>query len=194
MADPVTTAADEVREEVRRRYAAAARAAPVPESAGCCGTQADEESSCCEPGVALRDASGAQIFGGALYDDAEASGAPDTAVAASLGALGAVSDVLGVCVIDDAGVDAVLRGPDGALGAMTEGSVVVVHSTVHPTTCLRLQEDFPALHVIDAPVSGGGHKAAAGALVREPFIFQFPITSERRIAIPQNNQTAYDIA
>jgi 3-hydroxyisobutyrate dehydrogenase-like beta-hydroxyacid dehydrogenase len=36
---------------------------------------------------------------------------------------------------------------------------------VHPATCLRLQEDFPALHVIDAPVSGGGHQAAAGALL-----------------------------
>ncbi len=37
------------------------------------------------------------------------------AVAGSLGELGAASDVLGVCVIDDAGVDEVLRGPDGAL-------------------------------------------------------------------------------
>ena len=87
------------------------------------------------------------------------------AVAATLGELGDASDVLGVCVIDDAGVDEVLRGPDGALEAMAQGSVVVVHSTVHPTTCLRLQEDFPALHVIDAPVSGGGHKAASGELL-----------------------------
>lgn len=87
------------------------------------------------------------------------------AAAATLGELGAASDVLGVCVIDDAGVDEVLRGPDGALAAMSDGSVVVVHSTVHPTTCLRLQEDFPALHVIDAPVSGGGHKAASGELL-----------------------------
>ena len=86
-------------------------------------------------------------------------------VASSLADLGAASDVLGVCVIDDVGVDEVLRGPDGALGAMAAGSIVVVHSTVHPTTCLALQEDFPALHVIDAPVSGGGHKAASGELL-----------------------------
>ena len=79
--------------------------------------------------------------------------------------LGAASEVLGVCVVDDAGVDEVLRGPDGALGAMAEGSIVVVHSTVHPTTCLRLQEDFPSLHFVDAPVSGGGHKAEAGELL-----------------------------
>ena len=79
--------------------------------------------------------------------------------------LGAASDVLGVCVVDDAGVDDVLRGPQGALAAMADGSVVVVHSTVHPATCTRLQDDFPHLHVVDAPVSGGGHKAAAGELL-----------------------------
>lgn len=88
-----------------------------------------------------------------------------TTVVASLAELGAASDVLGVCVVDDAGVDEVLRGPDGALAAMSEGSVVVVHSTVHPMTCIRLQEDHPDLHVIDAPVSGGGHQAAAGELL-----------------------------
>jgi 3-hydroxyisobutyrate dehydrogenase len=87
------------------------------------------------------------------------------AIAATPGELGAASDVLCVCVVDDAGVDEVLRGPYGALPAMGEGSVAVVHSTVHPGTCIRLQEDFPTLHVVDAPVSGGGHKAAAGELL-----------------------------
>jgi 3-hydroxyisobutyrate dehydrogenase len=86
-------------------------------------------------------------------------------VAASPVDLGAACDVLGICVVDDPGVDEVLRGPDGALGAIADGSVVIVHSTVHPATCLRLQEDFPQLHVIDAPVSGGRHKAAAGELL-----------------------------
>jgi 3-hydroxyisobutyrate dehydrogenase len=84
---------------------------------------------------------------------------------ATLAELGAASDVLCVCVVDDAGVDEVLRGPRGALATMADGSVVVVHSTVHPATCLRLQADFPAVHVVDAPVSGGGHKAAAGELL-----------------------------
>jgi 3-hydroxyisobutyrate dehydrogenase len=76
------------------------------------------------------------------------------AVAANPAELGAACDVLGVCVVDDTGVDEVLRGPDGALASMGDGSVVIVHSTVHPATCLRLQEDFPHLHVLDAPVSG----------------------------------------
>ena len=87
------------------------------------------------------------------------------AVAATPSDLGAASDILSVCVVDDAGVDQVLRGPDGALDAMAGGSIVVVHSTVHPTTCVRLQEDFPTLHVVDAPVSGGGQKAAIGELL-----------------------------
>jgi 3-hydroxyisobutyrate dehydrogenase len=91
----------------------------------------------------------------------------DTAavIAASPAELGAACDLLGICVVDDAGVDEVLRGPDGALAAMADGSVVVVHSTVHPSTCQRLQDDFPNIHVLDAPVSGGGHKAADGELL-----------------------------
>jgi 3-hydroxyisobutyrate dehydrogenase len=87
------------------------------------------------------------------------------AIAESPAALGAASDVLCICVVDDAGVEEVLRGAEGALSTMAEGSVVVIHSTVHPTTCTRLQDDFPAIYVVDAPVSGGGHKAAAGELL-----------------------------
>ena len=89
----------------------------------------------------------------------------DAAIATSPAELGAASDFLCVCVVDDSGVDEVLRGPDGALGSMADGSVVVLHSTVHPATCVRLQGDFPTIHVLDAPVSGGGHKAAARELL-----------------------------
>jgi arsenite methyltransferase len=63
----------DVREAVRERYAAAARAAA---SAG---------ASCCGSEVALTDESGAQVFGNALYDGAETGGATAEAVAASLG-------------------------------------------------------------------------------------------------------------
>ena len=64
-------------------------------------------------------------------------------IASAPAELGAASDVLCICVVDDAGVDEVLRGPSGALAAMVDGSVVIVHSTVHPATCMRLQADFP---------------------------------------------------
>jgi 3-hydroxyisobutyrate dehydrogenase len=87
------------------------------------------------------------------------------AVATSRAELGASCDVVCICVVDDAGVDEVLRGADGVGVSMGEGSTVVVHSTVHPATCLRLQEDFPGLRMLDAPVSGGGHRAAAGELL-----------------------------
>jgi len=87
------------------------------------------------------------------------------AIAETPADLGASADVLCVCVVDDVGLDEVLRGPDGALATMNPGGVVVIHSTVHPETCRRLQTDFPDVTVIDAPVSGGGDRAAARELV-----------------------------
>jgi 3-hydroxyisobutyrate dehydrogenase-like beta-hydroxyacid dehydrogenase len=91
----------------------------------------------------------------------------DTAadLAASRVELGAASDVLCVCVVADRDVDEVLRGPDGVLAGLEPGSVVVLHSTVHPDTCRRLQEDHPTVRVVDAPVSGGGGKAAERELL-----------------------------
>jgi arsenite methyltransferase len=63
-------AVEDVREQVRERYAAAAQAAA--------GT------SCCGNPVSLTDKHGAEIFGSSLYDT-EATDAPTDAVAASLG-------------------------------------------------------------------------------------------------------------
>ncbi len=58
----------DIRETVRERYAAAARG-----SGGCCGP------------ANTTDETGAEVFGGALYDADEAGQAPDAAVNASLG-------------------------------------------------------------------------------------------------------------
>jgi len=66
----------DVREQVKERYAAAARAV---------AEQQDPGPSCCAPAVSTTDASGLQVFGGALYESGEASDAPDSAVQASLG-------------------------------------------------------------------------------------------------------------
>ena len=65
--------ADAVREAVRRRYAAAARAADVAARAGCAADRA------------LNDSSGAQVFGDALYAGANTDGAAAGALSASLG-------------------------------------------------------------------------------------------------------------
>jgi arsenite methyltransferase len=64
----------DIRETVREKYAAAARAA-ADGSAG---------SSCCGPG-SLTDADEAGVFGGALYGGGEAESASDAALGASLG-------------------------------------------------------------------------------------------------------------
>jgi arsenite methyltransferase len=70
----MTTQTDELREQVRRRYAESARA--VDESAGCgCGS-----GSCCAPGDTSSSAAG-----DAFYDADERSRLPEAAVLASLG-------------------------------------------------------------------------------------------------------------
>jgi 3-hydroxyisobutyrate dehydrogenase-like beta-hydroxyacid dehydrogenase len=81
--------------------------------------------------------------------------------------LGACVDLACVCVVDDAGVEQVVAGPDGLLSGMAPGSVIAIHSTVHPETCQRLAEQAAAqgITVMDAPVSGGGPGAEAGHLL-----------------------------
>jgi len=95
----------------------------------------------------------------------EPFGDTDAACATDRRALGAASDVLCLCVTGDADVDEILRGEGGALSGMAPGGIVAIHSTVHPDTCLRLQAEYTDLHFVDAPVSGGGHMAAAKALL-----------------------------
>lgn len=73
VSDPTT-----IREQVRARYAAAARA--TTQGGGCCGTEA---AGCGAP-IQTADNEGREVFGATLYAD-EADGAPAAAVEASLG-------------------------------------------------------------------------------------------------------------
>jgi arsenite methyltransferase len=75
----ITPGGPAIREQVRNRYAAAAKSIAQTQSPARAAS-----GSCCTAGVSLTDASGEQVFGGALY---ESSGdeATDAAVAASLG-------------------------------------------------------------------------------------------------------------
>ena len=87
--------------------------------------------------------------------------------AASPADLAAASDLVCICVVDDADVEEVLTGERGVLTGLRKGGVIAVHSTVHPDTCSRLA-DRARTHgvaLIDAPVSGGGPAAAEGRLV-----------------------------
>jgi 3-hydroxyisobutyrate dehydrogenase-like beta-hydroxyacid dehydrogenase len=86
------------------------------------------------------------------------------AAAASPTALGAASDLVCVCVVDDAGV---LDVTAGVLEGMAAGGVIAVHSTVHPDTVRGLARTAAAhgVTVVDAPVSGGAPAAEAGKLL-----------------------------
>ncbi|MGW6421536.1 NAD(P)-dependent oxidoreductase [Nocardia sp. NPDC055053] len=82
-------------------------------------------------------------------------------------ALGAAADLVCVCVVGDADVREVVTGEHGVLTGMIPGSVLAVHSTVHPDTCREIA-DIAArqgVSVIDAPVSGGGPAAVEGRLL-----------------------------
>src|SRR6201989_1198083 len=74
----------DLREEVRSRYAAAARAVLEPEpgvAASCCGSSA--ANSCCGTGAAAAAEVGG--FSEGLYREGETDGLPEEAVLASLG-------------------------------------------------------------------------------------------------------------
>lgn len=83
--------------------------------------------------------------------------------AASIAGLGAVCDHVGICVVDDAGTRQVC---DALIPAMRAGSLIAIHSTIHPETCRALAAQAAArgIKLLDAPVSGGGPAATAGTL------------------------------
>jgi len=88
-------------------------------------------------------------------------------IAATPMALGADSDIVGICVRADDDVVDVVAGPEGVLHGMTDGGVIMVHSTTDPDTCRRLaaHASDSGVSLIDAPVSGGGQRAAERALL-----------------------------
>lgn len=89
--------------------------------------------------------------------------AAGASAAGSAAELGAACDVVGVCVVDDAGVAAVC---DELIPAMRPGSLLAIHSTILPESCEALAQRCAAggIHFLDAPVSGGGPAATAGTL------------------------------
>jgi 3-hydroxyisobutyrate dehydrogenase-like beta-hydroxyacid dehydrogenase len=81
-------------------------------------------------------------------------------------ALGRASEVVGICVTDGAAVRVVTLGPHGVLAGMAPGSVLLVHSTIGVEECeeVAVAAGPRGVHVLDAPVSGGGAAAAEGHL------------------------------
>jgi 2-hydroxy-3-oxopropionate reductase len=81
-------------------------------------------------------------------------------------AVAAEVDVLITILKDDAVVHEVLGGPDGAIAAARQGSLVIDMSTVSPALARDLAEEAAARGVgfLDAPVSGGDVGARDGTL------------------------------
>jgi 3-hydroxyisobutyrate dehydrogenase len=76
------------------------------------------------------------------------------------------ADGLVVVVVNAAQTDAVLFGAGGAAAAMKRGGVIVACATMAPHDAVRLADRAAALGLLylDAPISGGAVKAAAGQL------------------------------
>jgi 3-hydroxyisobutyrate dehydrogenase-like beta-hydroxyacid dehydrogenase len=93
----------------------------------------------------------------------------------------ATADIISVTVLNDEQV----RDVVGELAANAKpGTVIAIHSTISPGTAVELTEQLApqGIHVVDAPVSGGGGAAEKGklaimvgasdeafALIKEPF-------------------------
>jgi 3-hydroxyisobutyrate dehydrogenase-like beta-hydroxyacid dehydrogenase len=93
----------------------------------------------------------------------------------------AAADIISVTVLNDEQV----RDVVGELAANAKpGAVIAIHSTISPDTAVELAEQLlpQGIHVVDAPVSGGGGAAEKGklavmvgasdeafALIKDPF-------------------------
>lgn len=75
----------------------------------------------------------------------------------------AAADIISVTVLDDAQVREVV----GELAARAKpGTIIAIHSTISDTTAVELSEELKSqgIHIVDAPVSGGGRAAKKGEL------------------------------
>ena len=80
--------------------------------------------------------------------------------------IGAHGEIIELVVVDDAQVEAVTLGEGGVLSGAKPGSLIAIHSTVHPKTVRKIAELAKArgVDVIDAQVSGGERGAQAKTL------------------------------
>ena len=85
---------------------------------------------------------------------------------ASVAELSGACEHIGICVRDDGQVEDLLYGDDGILANAVADTVVAIHSTVTQAGLLKWAGDALAagIHLIDAPITGGAHRAAEGTL------------------------------
>jgi SAM-dependent methyltransferase len=148
--DPSASAAEgDVRERVRERYAAAAKAA-------------GQGGGCCSGSVSVTDEAGTQVFGNSLYAPEQTDGATEQAVAASLGCgvPTAVADLHeGETVLDlgsGAGADVLISarrvGPTGkAIGLdMTDEMLTLARANAREAGAPNVE--FVKGHIEDIPL------------------------------------------
>lgn len=84
----------------------------------------------------------------------------------SVAELASKCEHIGICVRDDQQVEQLLYGVEGILEKARNGTVVAVHSTVTQASLLKWAEDAnqAGIHLLDAPITGGAHRAADGTL------------------------------
>jgi 3-hydroxyisobutyrate dehydrogenase len=72
-------------------------------------------------------------------------------------------EYIGICVVDDNGVQSVC---EQVIPKLRASSTIVIHSTISPELCEKLagQAENYGLNLIDAPVSGGSPAAQVGTL------------------------------
>jgi 3-hydroxyisobutyrate dehydrogenase len=90
----------------------------------------------------------------------------DVRVVENATAVGPESDVVFVCVSDTPDVEEVVFGDYGVIHGMTEGDILVDHSTISPMVTREFAKQARELGVswVDAPVSGGSEGAEKGTL------------------------------
>jgi 3-hydroxyisobutyrate dehydrogenase-like beta-hydroxyacid dehydrogenase len=76
--------------------------------------------------------------------------------ASSAREVGAFAEVIQVCVLDDDQVTEVVAGKEGVLAGTAKGALIVVHSTIRPSTIEKLAALAAerGIELIDVPVSG----------------------------------------
>jgi len=103
-----------------------------------------------------------------VYDvvPGRAAEAASATPAASPREVAAASDVVGLCVRDDADVRAAMLGDAGVLAGAARGTIVAIHSTVQPATVIEVAALAAerGVGVVDACVTGGATGAAQGTL------------------------------
>lgn len=94
---------------------------------------------------------------------AAAGGHPASSIAAAV----ADADLAAIMVATPDQLDQVLSGPDGAAAALPAGAIVLIMATVGPAAVQEAAARLAGqgITVLDAPVSGGVTRAAAGDLL-----------------------------